>query len=377
MTHLLTAQKRIIQSFLLVAFLLVSFSVAEASSVIRTGETVSIAEDQFIEGDFYSAAGKLNISGEISQDALITAGQISLNGLVGEDVFLVGGTVDVYGTVGDDLRIIAGEITIAEPVMGDVLVIGGVVNILSTASIAGDLILLSGQTTVEGSVGGDILGRAEDLRIDGQVAGDVDVTVFTLTLGEKANIAGSVEYVSRNLVVQALNATVAGDLVRNDPVLPASDMDVRTAFIPMLVLLFSALAWFLIAKKSLIRVADRALIKSIRPFALGCIVLLVAPLAIVLLSVSMIGLFVGIAAFFGYGLLIVLSMIGISAVVGQLMMKLFNQPSVKLSIVTIVVGVVGVSLLMLLPIVGQIILLLFGVLTLGAIVDLLLRPKLQ
>lgn len=361
----------------LVAFLLFGIfaQTAAASSVIRTGEAVSIGGDQLIEGDFYSAAGKLNISGEVVADTLAVAGQITINGSVGADATLFGGTVNVYGSIGDDLRVVAGEVTIAEPVMGDVMVIGGIVNILPTASISGDLILLAGQTIVEGSVGGDILGRSEDLRIDGAVAGNIDVTVTTLTLGEKANIEGSVKYVSRTVATQALNSSVGGDLVRNDPVFPENEVTITSAILPVLVLLFSILAWFLVSRPTLVKMTERALQKSVRPFILGFATLIVAPFAIVILSASMIGLLVGMTLFFAYGLLLVASAIGLSAVIGQLMMKLFNQPSTKISLITILVGVVGVSALMLLPVVGPLALGIFYILTLGAMVDMVLRPK--
>lgn len=370
-----SGMKTLVSSVITLLLFGVFAQTAAASSVIRTGEAVSISGDQLIEGDFYSAAGKLNISGEVAEDALAVAGQITINGSVKADATLFGGTVNIYGSIGDDLRIVAGEVTIAEPVMGDVMVIGGIVNILPTASIAGDLILLAGQTVVEGSVGGDILGRSEDLRIDGSVAGDVNVAVLTLTLGERANIEGSVKYVSRTVATQALNSSVAGDLVRNDPILPENDATVTSSILPVLVLLFSILAWFLVSRKTLVQMTERALQKSVRPFILGFATIILAPFAIVILSASMIGLLVGLTLFFIYGLLLVASVIGLSAVIGQLMMKLFNQQSSKISLVTILVGVVGVSALLLLPVVGPLVLAIFYILTLGAMVDLVLKPK--
>lgn len=350
---------------------------ANASSVVRTGEAVSIGEDQLIEGDFYSAAGKLNISGEVAADALAVAGQVTINGTVGADATVFGGTVNVYGTIGDDLRVVAGEVTIAEPVMGDVLVIGGIVNILPSASIAGDLILLSGQAVVEGSVGGDIIGRSEDLRIDGPVVGDVNVTVVTLTLGEKAAVEGSVTYVSRVVATQALNASVAGDMIRNDPVFPEAEVTITSALLPVLVLLFSVLAWFLVSRQSLVHMTERALQKSVRAFILGFATIILAPFAIIILSASMIGVLVGVTLFFAYGLLLIASVIGVSAVIGQLMMKLLNQPSSKISLITIIVGVVGVSALLLLPVVGILVLGIFYLLTLGALVDMIMRPRIK
>jgi cytoskeletal protein CcmA (bactofilin family) len=328
----------------------------DASSVIRTGDTLSISEDQLIEGDFYSATGKMNFSGAVQGDAIIASPQVTINGNIDKDAALFGGTVDVYGTVGDDLRVVAGETTIAEPVMGDVLVIGGVLTILSSASVAGDVILVTGQATIEGSVGGDILGWSDILRIDAPVAGDVSVTVSALTLGDKANISGSVQYVSRELAVQAQNAIVEGDLVRNDPVVPAVSTSLGEALIPVLMILFSVLAWYLISRKSLTAITNKALRKSVRPALLGFASVILVPFAIVLLTVSVIGMLVGITLFFLYALLLMLALIALPALIGQAMLKLFSRPTKELTLVSLVVGVFGVMFLAVLPIIGALVL---------------------
>lgn len=362
---------------LLALFLVMMVSSVEASSVIRSGETVSISEEQTIEGDFYSAAGKVNVSGSVEDDMISSGGQVALNGSVGGDVFIIGGQVDIYGTVGDDLRILAGEVIIAEPILGDVFVMGGAVTILSTASVAGDVVLFAGEATVEGSVGGNILGTVDVLRIDAPVAGDVDITVGQLTLGDQTTIDGSVQYVSNSLVIQSLNATVSGELVRNDPVLPMAKNSASSALVPILILLFSVLVWYWVSRRSLRRVVDRALVPSVRPFLMGFGVLFLAPIAVGILMVSMIGGVVALVLMFAYLLLVTLSLIGLTAVLGQLLMRAFNRPTNRLSLTTLIVGVLGVSLLLLLPIIGQVLLLVFMVLTLGAMTDLLIRPNLD
>ena len=337
--------------------------------MIRTGDTVSIGGDQSIDGDFYSVAGKLNLSGTVQEDAIVAGSQVTVNGTINEDAFLIGGTVDVYGTIGDDLRIVSGETTIAEPVMGDVLVVGGLLTILSSASVAGDVILLTGQATIEGSVGGDVLGWSDNLRIDAPVAGDVSVTVNSLTLGEKANIAGSVQYVSRELAVQAQGATIEGDLVRNDPVVPAANTSIQSALIPVLVILFSVLSWYLISRQTLTRVTNAALRRSFKPAAFGFATVILAPFAIAILSASVIGMLIGIAAFFLYALLLILGIIAIPALVGQALMKVFKQPVEQLTPLSLVVGVCGAVLLLVLPIIGMFLLLGVMILAVGAMIE--------
>lgn len=371
--------KHLVGYFLITIVSILAFGVhtAQANSVIRTGDKVSIGEDQLIEGDFYSAAGKINLSGNVKEDALIIGSQVTINGDIAQDAILIGGTVDVYGNIGDDLRIISGETTIAEPVMGNVLVIGGMLTVLSSASVSGDVILLTGQATIEGSVGGDILGRSSDLRIDAPVAGNVSVTVNSLTLGDKANITGSVQYVSRELAVQAQGATVGGGLVRNDPVIPIVETSVRSALIPVLIILFSVLAWYLISRKSLTHIVNKALNRSFKPAAFGFAAIILTPFAIVILSVSVIGMLVGMTLFFLYASLLLLGLIAVPALIGQALMKMFNQPIKQLTLLSLVVGVIGMVLLSVLPIVGALVLLGVLVLTVGAMIDLLVHSTLR
>lgn len=356
---------------------LLTVTVVEAETVVRSGEEVSIAEDQVIEGDFYSVAGKVNVSGSVEEDLTAVAGKITVNGSVGDNAFLLAGQTDIHGVIGDDLRIISGETTIAEPVMGDVLVLGGTVSILSTASVSGDVILYAGEATVEGSVGGDILGTVGNLRVDALVAGDMDVTVEHLTLGGRANVSGSVRYVSNELVVQSLNATVVGGMVRSDPVIPGSQPNVQAALIPVLILLFSVLTWYLASRKTLDLVVERALTRSPRALFLGILVMFFTPIIFILLLISVIGSLAGTVVAFAYLLLVTLSFVGMVAVSGQLLMFIFNQPAKQTTILSLIVGVVSVGLLMLLPVIGQIAVFILVLITLGAMADIIYRPTIE
>lgn len=366
---------KILTSFTVASLLMiVTAHTALAETVVRSGDTVSIPEEQLIEGDFYSAAGKINVSGEVGEDLVVAAGQVVVNGSVGDNAFIVAGQTDVHGTIGDDLRIVSGEVTIADPVMGDLLVVGGTVNILSTASVAGDVLIYAGDAVIEGSVGGDVMGTVANLRVDSQVAGDVDVTVDQLTLGDRAVIDGSVRYVSKTVVIRGTEASIVGDLTRSDPVLPGSQPSAQAALVPIIVLLFSIAVWYLVSRKTLSTITARALSKSPRPLLFGVLTILFAPIAISLLLVSMIGAIVGAILLLGYLLFILLGVIGVAAVLGKLFMRLFTKSDEQITLLALVSGSVVVALLLLLPVIGQIALAVVFILTFGAIIDVLLRP---
>lgn len=349
------------------------WSVTEAETVLRTGETVSVLEEQSVVGDFYVAAGITTVSGRVEGDLLTIAGKTTINGEVAGDALIIGGNVDVHGPVSDDVRVIGGEVIIAEPVAGDVFVLGGTVQILSTATVGGDVLIYAGNAEIAGSVGGDVLGAYQSLRLSGPVAGDVSVTAENLSIGDSAVIAGDVAYVSNNLVNRSPNAQIGGEIVRNDgPVGKEMKSGVQHWLVPMLILAFTTLVWFLFSRKSLQGVVLSAISYRPRPLLVGIIALLLLPIICVILFATMLGSLLALVLLFGYVLLALLSIIATPVVIGQLLLKVFQQPANEVRLIGVGVGLISVLVLSSVPLVGAVLLLLAIVVTFGALVDSLI-----
>ena len=334
-----------------------------AESVVRSGETVSVAADEVVTGDFYTAASVINISGTVTEDIVAAGGKVTLNGVAEQDVLLLAGAVDIHGVVNEDVRVIAGEVVLAEPIAGDVFVFGGKLEVLSSATIGGDLLFFGGEAKVEGDVAGDIFGYAGELRVDALVGGDVSVTADMLVLGDRANVAGSVLYTSPQLVIRSQNAAVAGELVRTEPVVPAASSAVQAVVLPVLILLFTALAWFLLARRSFARVTELALRSVSRSVILGVIVLIGVPFAASVLMASVIGAQVGLVLLMLYLLVLLLGAAMIVPITGQLVQVAFIPSNQTFSLLTLLLGAVAVGVLALLPVIGLFILL--GLLLVG------------
>lgn len=369
--------KHLPNSIFLVAFLfvgLIPFS-SEARTVVRSGNTISIGQDQVIEGDFYTAGNIVTISGQVQEDLLVAGTEVNVNGQIGADVLVLGANVDINGTVGDDLRILGGNIIIAEPVLGDVFVIGGNIKILSSASVTGDVTIIGGSAVINGPVEGRVLGWLETLRIDSSVVGDVEVTATTLTLGDNANIGGDIKYVSQTQLTRSQSATVDGEIVRNDPVIESGQTNMTQLLMPLLVILFSVALWYLLSRRLLQRVVNRTLMPGLRPVLIGGLVMILAPFAISILLVSMLGTFAGIAVLATYILFLVLAIVALPAVLGQFLQTVVKSKQTTLSLVSLVSGTFIVGLCLVIPVVGPIILVGFMVLTFGAMVDMLIRAN--
>lgn len=359
----------------LALFTLVTTSnTALADTVVRTGDTVSVAEDKGIVADFYTAGSIVNISGTIEGDMISAAGRATLNGSVSGDVLIIGGSVDIHGPVGDDVRIIGGEVVIAESVAGDLFVMGGTVSILSTATIGGDVLIYGGQVEIAGPVGGNVLGTYGTLRIDAPVGKDVQVTTKELVLGDNAVITGSVVYESDNIVQRSPNAVVEEEIVRNDRVTgEAGNSDLKQYLIAALMVAFAALLWFLVSRRTLETITKKATEHSVRPASVGFAFTLLVPVVAAILFTSMLGILVAIVITILYLLVLTLAAVASPVVVGNLILKTLNQPTKKLSLTQIGLGVAATTLILLIPILGLLLGLVVYVVTIGAMIDLLMK----
>jgi hypothetical protein len=359
-------------TFLIALAFLTSAGSVSAETILRTGETVSINEDRVVVGDFYTLASITNISGRIEGDLIAASGRFTVNGEVVEDIFAIGGSVDVYGPVGDDVRVVGSEVVIAEPVAGNVFVLGNNVSILSTASIGGDLLVYGRDVEISGSVDGDVLGGFGSLRIDAAVGGDVNVTTDQLTLGENADITGTLSYKSANLVERSPNAIVTGEIIRTDRVAEETTRDLMERYVSMvLVLAFAILTWYLVSRRTLKTSVDRATVYSPTAALFGFAFLIITPLVAGVLLTSLLGSLVAIFLLLMYALLGLLALVMTPAVIGHLVRKVSTQTSGPLSLATIMIGLLVTALLPVIPLVGPAVIAAVFIVSIGALVDAL------
>lgn len=359
---------------LLVLMLLSVGTTAGAETILRTGESVSITEGQAVVGDFYSLASILNISGRVEGDVIAAAGRFTSNGEVAEDVLAIGGSIDVHGPVGDDMRVIGGEVVIAEPVVGSVFVLGGRVSILSTASVGGDVLIYGGEVEILGAVAGDVLGGYNTLRIDAPVGGDVTVQVEQLTLGDNAAISGTLSYSSAQLVERAPNAIVTGEIIRQDrPSEYSLQQAVQGYVVLVLIVAFSSLTWFLLSRRTLQVVVDRAFTHTPVASLYGLAALILTPIVVAVLLTSMLGSLVGGFLLAAYVVLAVTAVAAMPVLIGTFALRVAKLPETSISLSTILSGLLILGVVQVVPIAGLLILLAVWIIAFGTLVDSIIR----
>ncbi len=341
--------------------------VTNASSVVRSGDLVSIASDQEVEGDFYGLGDSIAISGKISEDLMLAGRTLTLNGEIKKDVGVIGGTVNFHGTAGDDVRIVGGTVTIDGDIAGDLVVVASELNVLSTAVIGGDILFFGSVADISGTIGKNIIGNSSKLRIDAEVKGGVDVTTTALVLGERAKIANNVSYTSNTELIRSQNTDIGGDITRSSAMLPVAQ-PVKLFLIPLLVTMFASLVWYLLFKPFTARVKDGARLHFVRSLTIGFGLFFLIPISAFILIVSTLGSIFGITIVFLY-IAGILSSIGLIGIVTGSYLGSFLPKTREQSVVQIVLGVLAIHALIYIPIIGLVILMTLFLATFGSVAE--------
>ena len=340
---------------------------ALAETVVRTGESVSIGNDQVVENDFYVTAGNISMSGEIREDMYAVGGSVTVNGPVGADLTVLSGTTQVHAEVGDDVRVIGGEVVIADRVGGDVFVLAGVLKILSSASIGGDVYFYGGEADISGAVEGSIMGAADSVRVDSVVGNGIDMTVGReLTLGDKASVRGDVRYQSSSELTRSQDAEVDGSVVRSGVEEETESWAKDVPLVSSFVLIFAVLCAYLFFRERLQQLITELYTNPGRSGLFGLAVLFLVPIAIILTFVTVLGTLLGVIGLFAWLLLLCLSYVLTAVTIGALSFALVNKvPTVSLP--SVVSGALLIQLLYFIPVIGALVVLICFVLTLGVL----------
>lgn len=328
-----------------------------AGLVARTGDKISLSEDQVVTGDFYVAGDTLSLSGSVEGDVYAAGRVITINGAVEADAVAVGQTVQIHGAINDDVRVAAGEVTIAEHVGGDLVVFAQKLNILSTATIDGEVLFLGGQADIAGDIGGGVTAYAGSMRIDSAIDGGVDIEIAeALTLGDRAHIEGNVLYKSNNDLVRAPGSVVVGDVRKEAPARDNDGLTPSDAVIPLLALMFSALVYLLLFREHIgpfiTTITNRPLFHAL----IGLAALIGTPIVVVLLFVSVLGIPLAFALLFFFLMVFALAWPLAGIVTGAFLSYLVTK-KYSISLVWTVAGVAAFILLGGIPYVGGLIML--------------------
>ena len=308
----------------------------ENNSIFLAGDDVSTTKD--IAGILFMAGNVLNSNNYIEYGML-----------AGNDIF------------------ISGEIE------KDLFVAGNVIKIDKTASIGRDVYIAGSNVTIDTDVPGNVYIYGDKINLNGDIAGDVYLGANTINFGDDIKIAGKIKY-NDDATVNNFKEDNVGSYETYEIDDEESWLDIlKSKLIYCLTLIVTGGIIHLLFKKLYNKIPkDIEGMKLLKKLFVGFVFLIIVPIISVLLFISSVGLPLGIIALLIYGIMIYLSQIVSSTVIGHnVLTKLCKEKENPL--LSIIIGSVLFVLLTSIPYVGTALFMVFMLIGLGLFVEIVRR----
>ncbi len=366
------------------ALLLITSQQPAHAADIRTGDTVILSGNQNNLKDLYLFGGTILLNSPVTNDVVTAGGNINLSGNISNDLLAAGGTITVHGKVGNTARIAGGNITIDGPVAHDLVVAGGNVTVTKNAQIGGDVLVAGGQLDLEGPVQGKILMSGGNVTLNNSVAGNVTAGhLGKLILGPQAKINGNLTYSSQQPATQESGSMVIGQTtfhrVEKQQQKQSAQAITGGSFYQLFVGIILSILTLYFFRRGVLTVLTEMRQAPWKSLGIGFAYFLLAPLASLILLILFL---LGIASFFAYLLILIISMIIADIFVGWWVMSWWNNREKHEYLLDWKAGVIGPLIIFVLswiPILGWFVTAIIFLIAVGALVAILvsLVPELQ
>jgi cytoskeletal protein CcmA (bactofilin family) len=216
---------------LLLVLLGTGVGAVEAADGMR-GTNCTIERNQIIDHDFYVFCYTLTIRGTINGDLIGMASRVTVvrGAAVNGDIWVAGGHLIIEGTVEDDIHFAGGNLQVTKDAVFpepriDIAALAISVSIDEGVTLPGDLLMIGYQAILNGDVGRNIDFQGQTLRINGNVAGNVDAIVgdrrqetplrtfplpFSINLTNPGFFIGETSVIEGNLTYEAPQQVILG-----------------------------------------------------------------------------------------------------------------------------------------------------------------------
>jgi cytoskeletal protein CcmA (bactofilin family)/uncharacterized membrane protein len=252
----------------------------------------------------------------------------------------------------------------------DLLAAGNMVSIDKNSVISGDFIGLGSAINIDGKIQGKAYLSGEDIKINGEINGDVTIkNVSNLTIGDSTKISGKLFYSSPNEAKISGGAQISGGIDYKKISTGRYKWEITKAagvLYGILISFITLLALVLIFPR-LARLAVQESSKNyLTKMGWGLFGLVAMPILIIALMVSVIGMKLAFILALLYTLFVLLASILSPLIAGSYIVKAYDKKKeFRADWVSVLVGVISLTILSLVPVIGWIIVFLLFLLSLG------------
>jgi cytoskeletal protein CcmA (bactofilin family) len=293
-----------------------------AASDFRKGDFVEVKQDEVVKGDVFLFGHRVRVNGTVEGDVYIFSEDGSVTGTVKGDVIAFAQSLHITGHVDGNVRSCTNNITISGDVTRNALTFAESANVDGAGKIGGSMTSFVKTLSLDGNIGRDLLVFSEHAGISGKIGGGIRAKGKSLDLASTAQVDGRVNYEGETAAEVSSGAKLAFPIEYHKPQHKPKYMEGHY-YVWQVIWIACFVLFGLVLFVVMPAFSGEAVAQSERYGAccgLGVLVFFGAPIAALIACVTVVGLFVGVSAFFLWyaGLYFAQTIVG--ATVGQWLM---------------------------------------------------------
>jgi cytoskeletal protein CcmA (bactofilin family) len=295
---------------------------AASATEFRKGQSPTVDKDETIKGDIYISGERVRIEGRVEGDVFAAGKDIEIDGHVTGDVICAGRYLQVRGTVDGNVRSAGNTVVISGSVGKNVMWFGDVVTVESTGKIGGSVTMFGDTLAIDGHLGRDILFFGGGINLNGGVEGGIREKGHTLIIGAGAQVGGPIHYEGEKPAEVSSSAKLASPVEFKQMEHRKEYRD--SSYYIWQVIWAAAYILFGLVLFALMPNFSEEVVKSTEQYGaaagLGILVGCGLPIAALIACVTVVGLFIGISAFFLWYAALHFGQIVVGALIGKWLM---------------------------------------------------------
>lgn len=316
-------------------------------SAFVAGQSLSIDSD--VNGDLFCAGRDVIINGNIKGDVLCAGQNIIINGIVDGNVRTASQTLKIAGVVTRNISVVAQSLVLDR-----------------FSAVKGDIFFGGQQIDLGGSFGRDMAGAGEQITISGSLFRNATVTASKISLLETSKIGGDLDYYIEDTGVftQATPKNVLGSvtkhLITREETQPAKQAVKDTTPTAMIIGKILSIVSFLLVAFLIIYFTPKrtsAIIEILKShpyksFFLGLTATIVAPIFLILMLITFVGMTSALVIFLVYVLSLIISSLYSSLLLGRIISTKLKINKHRSMYLDALIGCVVVGVLVSIPVLG-------------------------
>ena len=294
-------------------------SVAMAAETHHGDPDYALAAGEEVKTDLIVAAGVTHIDGQVDGDLIVFSRSVEVNGHIKGDILGFAEEMRVNGPVDGNIRAACHSLTIDSYVAKNLMTWSEEVELKQKAEVGGTITIGADSFDLDGKGAGDLAAFVGNLQINGTLGHDATIRGDRIKIGPHAEIAGNTKVVSDRPVDTAAGAKLGSPIQFSRPEHGPKYNSARyywhqalgwgASFFFGFVLLLIAPAFF-----DKVRGACQ---KALPAMGFGALALIVTPIAAIVVSITIVGLGVGISTVLLYLIAIYSAQVFVGSWIGE------------------------------------------------------------